>query len=466
MGMKSNITISKLIMIKKLITFFTEGNKRSVEAKKNVLGSLVIKILSIAISLVMVPITIHYINPTQYGIWLTLSSMVAWISFFDIGFTQGLRNRFTEARAAGNTDLARTYVSTAYFYIGIIFFCIWILLMIINRFIDWGKVLNIDQKTAQEVIIMAYIIISYFCFQFIFKIINTILIADQKPAQAVLLDLLGQFFSLIAIFILTKVTAGSLINLTLALGIAPTLVVIIGNIYFFKTKYKAFIPSLQYVKNKYAKDIMTLGVKFFVLQIAAIVQYQTILFLIAHYFDPLQVTSYNIAYKYFGILQMGFLILVTPLWSSVTDAYSSGDIDWIRNAVKKYLLVLIPFILLGAVMLTVATPIYNLWLGENVVKVPFTISLLCYIFISTTLFAYIFVFVINGIGALQIQFYSSIITAVGFVILSMILIKSFHLGVESILISSIISNLFGFVIAPIQYYQIIVKRRQQGIWVK
>jgi O-antigen/teichoic acid export membrane protein len=211
---------------------------------------------------------------------------------------------------------------------------------------------------------------------------------------------------------------------------------------------------------------MTLGIKFFVLQIAAIVQYQTILFLIAHYFDPLQVTSYNIAYKYFGILQMGFLIFVTPLWSSVTDAYSSGDIDWIRNAVKKYLLILIPFILAGAVMLTVATPIYNLWLGENVVNVPFSISLLCYIFISTTLFAYIFVFVINGIGALQIQFYSSIITAVGFVILSLVLIKKFHLGVESILISSIISNLFGFVIAPIQYYQIIVKRRQAGIWVK
>lgn len=453
-------------MIKKLVTFFTEGNKRSIEAKKNVLGSLVIKVLSIAISLVMVPITIHYINPTQYGIWLTLSSMVAWISFFDIGFTQGLRNRFAEAKAIGNIDLARTYVSTAYFYIGIIFLGIWIVLMLINRFIDWGKVLNIDQNTAQEVIVMAYIIISYFCFQFIFKIINTILIADQKPAQAVLLDLLGQFFSLVAIYILTKVTSGSLINLTLALGIAPTLVVIIGNIYYFKTKYKSFTPSLQYVKNNHAKDIMTLGIKFFVLQIAAIVQYQTILFLIAHYFDPLQVTSYNIAYKYFGILQMGFLIFVTPLWSSVTDAYSSGDIDWIRNAVKKYLLILIPFILAGAVMLTVATPIYNLWLGENVVNVPFSISLLCYIFISTTLFAYIFVFVINGIGALQIQFYSSIITAVGFVILSLVLIKKFHLGVESILISSIISNLFGFVIAPIQYYQIIVKRRQAGIWVK
>ena len=453
-------------MINKLKKFITEGNKRSVEAKKNVIGSMLIKVMSIAISLVMVPMTIHYINPTQYGIWLTMSSMVAWISFFDIGFTQGLRNRFAEAKAKGNRELAKTYVSTAYFFIGIIFITIWVILLLVNQFIDWGRLLNINEKAAHEVSVLAYIIFSYFCFQFVFKIITTILIADQKPAKAVMLDLFGQFLSLIAIYILTKLTSGSLIYLALALGVAPTLVIIGANLYFFKTKYKDYAPSLRFVKKKYAKDIMALGFKFFILQIAAIVQYQTILFLIAHYFDPLQVTSYNIAYKYFGILQMGFMILVSPLWSGVTDAYNSGDIEWIRNAVTKYLYILIPFILTGAAMLAISKPIYDLWLGENVVIVPFTISLLCYVFISTTLFAYIFVFVINGIGALQIQFYSSIITSIAFVALSMILIKHFHFGVESILISSIVSNLFGLIIAPIQYYQIIIKRKQAGIWLR
>ena len=69
------------------INFFTKGHKRSLEAKKNIIGSLLIKGCSIAIGLVAVPLTINYINPAQYGIWLTLSSMIAWFSFFDIGFT-------------------------------------------------------------------------------------------------------------------------------------------------------------------------------------------------------------------------------------------------------------------------------------------------------------------------------------------------------------------------------------------
>lgn len=83
------------IKIRQILTdFFTKGHERSIKAKKNILASFIIKGLSIAISLVLVPLTINYINPTQYGIWLTLSSIVAWFSFFDIGLTQGLRNKF------------------------------------------------------------------------------------------------------------------------------------------------------------------------------------------------------------------------------------------------------------------------------------------------------------------------------------------------------------------------------------
>ena len=52
-----------------------------------------------AIGLVLVPLTINYLNPTKYGIWITLSSVIGWFSFFDIGLGNGLRNRFAEAIA-------------------------------------------------------------------------------------------------------------------------------------------------------------------------------------------------------------------------------------------------------------------------------------------------------------------------------------------------------------------------------
>src|SRR5690606_30861030 len=102
------------------LKFITKGHERSVRAKKNILSSLLIKGASIAISFITLPITLNYVDSSTYGVWLTMSSIVGWIVFFDIGLTQGLRNRFAEAKAIGDEKLARIYVSTTYAILGII----------------------------------------------------------------------------------------------------------------------------------------------------------------------------------------------------------------------------------------------------------------------------------------------------------------------------------------------------------
>jgi O-antigen/teichoic acid export membrane protein len=446
------------------INFFTKGHERSLEAKKNIVGSLFIKGVSIAIGLILVPLTINYINPSQYGIWLTLSSMIAWISFFDIGFTHGLRNKFAEAKARGDNEVARTYISTTYFYISVIFILLWAVLIFVNQFISWHSLLSLPPEMESEVSRLALLVFTYFCLQFIFRVINTLLTADQQPAKASLIDMLGQLAALAAIFALTKFTTGSLIYLGLAVGVAPTIILLFANLYFFNTKFKDYRPSFKYVKKEYAKDIMKLGVKFFVLQIAAIVQFETSLFLIAHYFGTEEVTNYNIAYKYFSVLQMVFMILLSPLWSGVTDAYNRNEAAWIKNAVKKYLLMLVPFLVTGIVMLLMADRVYELWIGKGVVHIDFNISLLCLLFFSTTMFASIFVSVINGIGALQIQFYAAVFGSFFFFGLALLFVKYFQLGVQSIVLASILTNVFGYIIAPIQFYNIFYKKAKAKIW--
>lgn len=448
------------------VNYFSSGHKRSIAAKKNIVGAIVIKGVSILISLLVVPLTINYVNTTNYGIWLALSSMIAWISFFDIGFTHGLRNKFAAAKAKGDFELARIYISTTYYYVATIFIISWVILLLANQFISWHKLLSVPIEMEGEISKLAIIVISYFCFQFIFRIITTILIADQKPATSSLLDTIGQFLALIIIYVLTRITSGSLVNLGLASCIAPALVLLIANIGFFNTRYKNYKPSLKFVRKKYAKDIMSLGVKFFVLQIASIIQFESILFLIAHYFKPVQVTEYNIAYKYFFTLQMGFMILLTPLWTGVTDAYNTNDRQWITSVVKKYLIILVPFLVLGIIMLAVADKVYDLWLGKDVVDISFNVSLLCLIFFSTGMFASIFVAVINGVGALKIQIITAVVSSLLFFTFCFIFVEKFHLGVEAILIASIVSNVYGYIIAPFQYYQIFIKKSRAGIWYK
>src|SRR5665647_1530201 len=150
------------------------GTTRSKKAKRNIFFSILIQGISIAISLVLVPLTIHYVNPTQYGIWLTLSSIIAWFSFFDIGFGNGLRNKFAEALAKGEEELARIYVSTTYAILCIIIGIVLILFLCINPFINWAKILNTTQEMAGELSILAGIVFIFFCLRFIFQLVTTV----------------------------------------------------------------------------------------------------------------------------------------------------------------------------------------------------------------------------------------------------------------------------------------------------
>lgn len=75
---------------KKYFVFFTKGNERSVNVKKNIVLMILIKGCSILLSLLLVPLTLDYVDNECYGVWLALSSMVVWISFFDIGINEAV----------------------------------------------------------------------------------------------------------------------------------------------------------------------------------------------------------------------------------------------------------------------------------------------------------------------------------------------------------------------------------------
>lgn len=448
-----------------LKTHFTKGHERSIKAKKNILASFLIRGLSIGISLLLIPLTINYINTSHYGIWLTLSSIVAWLSFFDIGLSQGLRNKFAEARAKNDDEIAQVYVSTTYALLGLIFVSIWIIFIIGNSFLNWSDILKVDSSMESEVSILALIVFTYFCISFVLKIISTILLADQLPAKSSLIDLLGQIISLIFILILVKTTEGSLLKLGIALCFSPLIVLIGANIYFFKGSYYKYRPTISKVKFEYSKGLFNLGLVFFVIQFANILQFQTANVIIARNFGTEDVTSYNIVYKYFGVLNMIFMIFLTPFWSASTEAYHKNDIQWIKNGIKKYSQLNILMILAGLIMLIFSEQVYRLWIGEGKVQIGFLLSFFGFLFFNTSIFGGRYVSFLNGISALRVQFIACILSPFLYISSALILIRYFHMGVYALFIASILSNFNTFLLAPIQYHQI-VNRGKKGIWIR
>jgi O-antigen/teichoic acid export membrane protein len=440
--------------------FFSEGHQRTIKAKKNIISSVGVKSISVLVNLMLIPLTINYVNPTQYGIWLTLSSVVAWFSFFDIGFGHGLRNRFAEANAIGNVTKARIYLSTTYAVLIIIFLSIWVLFLVINFFLDWSTLLNTSKGSSQELSKLAMIVFSFFCLQMVLKTINTVLIADQKPARASFFDMLAQVITLIIIYVLTITTKGSLINLGLALGSVPVLIFLISSLWFFNGKYRSVAPSLKLIDFSYAKDIIKLGSKFFIIQIAVIVIYQTNNIIITQIGTPMDVTIFNIAYKYLGIALMGFTIVISPYWSAFTEAYVQKDFGWMNSTVKSLRKILYLFFIVLILLVLFSQKMYNMWIGDKV-YISYEITISVGVYVLMLIIISLNTQILNGIGKIKIQLLTYSLATIGHIPLALFLGKK--LGIIGVIASG---SFFYIIISffAIRQVNLLITDKARGIW--
>jgi O-antigen/teichoic acid export membrane protein len=195
------------------------------------------------------------------------------------------------------------------------------------------------------------------------------------------------------------------------------------------------------------------------------VQFETANIIIARNFGTAEVTSYNIVYKYFGMLTMVFTIFLTPFWSSSTEAYIKNDIEWIKNGMKKYNQLNIILIGVGILMLIFSNTIYTLWLGKGKVNIAFNLSLWGFVFFNVSMFGAKYVVFLNGISALRIQFWACMLSPVLYVVIAVFLIEYYRMGVYALFIAAVIANFNSYFLAPLQYYQVINKKRR-GIWIK
>ncbi|WP_289699678.1 lipopolysaccharide biosynthesis protein [Duncaniella muris] len=383
--------------------FFKKGDQRTILLKKNILASVVLKGISMLISLFIVPITINYVNPVQYGIWLTLSSLMAWFYFFDIGLTNGFRNRFTTLKACGKLKMARVYVSTTYAALFISFVVFMSVLIPVSFIVDWSSVLKVDQSYCEELRMTFAVLLGFFGLNIVFQTFSTMLIADQRSAFSSGIQVLGQGLALLVIFILTKtVKSGSITSLAFIFSGIPFVTLVLCSIIFFNTRYRQFRPNFGYIRLKYVKDILGIGGKFFIITTSMLFIYQIINIIISRNLGPEVVTQYNISHRYFSILTMVSSLVIGNVWSAFTDAYAQKNFEWMRriaSILQKALLAGIP---VTVIMYFLATPFINLWIDKKV-TVPAEINICEAIYIFANFCGNIYMYMINGIGKIHIQ---------------------------------------------------------------
>ena len=263
---------------------------------------------------------------------------------------------------------------------------------------------------------------------------------------------------------MTQTSKSSLLLFGAIFSLLPVLILFILHVYAFTGPFKQYKPDRLFWKKKYFKDIFGLGVTFFIIQITVLVMFSTDNFIITQLFGPKEVVPYNIAYKYLSISSMLFTIILTPYWSSITEAYTKGELAWIKRSMKNLMIIAVLTIVLVLILTFTAPYAYHLWIGD-VVSIPFSLTVSMAVFFGITLMYAPFNFFINGVGKIRLHMYTFVFGAVLNIPLSIILVKYTILEVEGVIVATIICVLPNLLLFPLQYFKIINKTAS-GIWNK
>ena len=432
------------------------------QLNKNILLSIIIKMLNIVFVVLIVRRSIDLLGIEEYGIWTAITSIATWISLLDIGIGNGLRIELRRCFLENNWKEARTLLNTAYIFVG--GFCMVVLLLFFVLWwnIDWASFFNIKSYSVHNINLLVLITVIGLVLQLIFSLIQPVLNANLDSG------LVGIFFAISngLIFIYLLFADQHTINImqyAFLNAFLPVFAYLGFSIYYFVKYLPQLVPNLKETDFKKIREILWVSAKFFIIQISAILMYQMTSFLIIRYFSPTDVTEYNVAFRYFNLFYVVFITILQPLWSSSTDAYLRGDIEWITKTVKKYILlwVFIVFtIILGYFLRDWA---FQVWLKNVPVspKIAFYVAL----YMAILCWNNIFLYVVNGTGRIHFQFILAIVTMLLFFPVTHFLVKVLNWGIDGIFLSNLAFLLVFSVCMPLQNY-FLLKNNKQGFWTK
>lgn len=446
-------------MIKNLFDKYMQGNERTVLLKKNILGSFFIKGWTCLVQLILVPVTLDCLNLYEYGIWLTISSLLIWIDSFDIGLGNGLRNLLAESIAKNDLKKGQQQVSTAFFMLVCIMAFTTGLLIIIIQNINIYHLLNVKVELTPNLNQIIIASIAMVGTTFVFKFIGNVYLALQLPAINNLLVAIGHTIALIGIFIVSRLGHGTLLQVAVIYTGSPLITYLLSYPITF-TKYYFLRPTICNIDIAELPPLFNYGVKFFLIQAGGLIIFASSNLLISNFFSPLEVTPYQIAYRYFGLTNILFTIISAPIWSATTDAYVKNDWSWIKHAKRKMNYVMLVIYTLLISMLFIAQPIYILWIGKDL-SVPFSMSLSMMLYMIIIIYGTCYSNFICGLGKLRILTITTIVEAIIYIPLAIKMSAVF--GVIGIIYALITVNLASAIINKIQFEKL-CSNNVKGLW--
>jgi O-antigen/teichoic acid export membrane protein len=400
-------------------------------------SALIQKGLAIFVTVISVPLTIGYLGSERYGAWVTIVSVLTFLSITDFGLAASLTNALGKAQAEGAHDLGQRLVSSALFMLSLIALAVLIAGNALAPRIAALLFPNLESPVARAEIVPAVMIaLSIFALNLPLLVSSRVLAAHQESALTNLWNFAGSLGNLPALLVVIWFRGGLpwLVFGCFGFGLAAN-IACAGWLFGFHKPWLR--PNLGVVDSALVRSLFCDGWKFSVIGVGWMINWQTDNMVIAHFLGAAQVTPYAVTFSLFAIAS-GLQTLAYPnLWPAYTEAYAQGDYEWVRKTLRSnFKFSFFTAIAIVGFLTIFGSGIIRLWAGSAAVP-PFSVIIwmaLWRLMLSTLLVGSC---LLNATGHLKGMTIYGTVTAVLNLTLSILLAKIY--GITGVIAGTVIA---------------------------
>lgn len=342
------------------------------------ISNVAVKATAMLVAVVTVKSTIGYLGPDKFSIWMAITSLIAFLSFADLGVGNSLVNAIADSNGSIHRERIRVVVSNGF----VVLFTVGVLILLIGSitipFINWTAVLNVGGGVAggqigKEILLCIVIYVGCYALGLPLSLAGKVQHGQHKLWLSNMWVALGNILTCICIWGVSN-KGGGLPYLVLATAGCPLVVSLINYLVFFMGRAKEIAPSILLFRSDVVKPLMFVSSQFLVLQLFSLLGNATDNIIIAHLLGVESVGVYSVVQKLSLMLAFS-QFYITALWPIFSEAHQRGDLVWARQILAKSLWISGTIGLFsGLIIIFAGNYIIRVWTGGALV-VPFSLLL-------------------------------------------------------------------------------------------
>ena len=343
------------------------GGLRTKRLKFAVITSIFSKIITVCVQLIAIPVAVNALGAERYGVFVTLTAVLAWISLANVGLEPGLTRGIALSAADGDLAREERYLSSSFFLVaGIASVLLTLLILVVWKAPVETLFGNEYAGFSSEIRWGLLLLGLLFVLKLVLSVIEAARAGYQEQYITNLCMSAGNALSIALLFVVASYWP-TVAGMIVAVYGAVVLAQLLNGIHLLGFSRSYLMPRLGYFNLGLSKVLVGSGLALFLIYVSSFVNQQLSLFISGRELGPTSAASLAIMLRMSELLGGVIMMITFPLWPAITEAVARRDISWVRNSYRKIALYSTSYSVAAGVTVAIAgQTIVYLWIGPEV----------------------------------------------------------------------------------------------------